>query len=159
MPPHTEAYKGRLVNLNWHQRTSWWLWGSKYGHCPIRVSNQRPFDHWPYTLTNCANRANTGAKRNKYKWIDFTRKFTVRKCSFATAWTQFLYIDSMRTPRVNYKKGQGTIFPAGSVSVVQPLRCFALVLPIHVFYRVTSGQCYQSRLQCLSCSASFIESE
>jgi hypothetical protein len=27
------------------------LWGSKYGHCPIRVSNHRPFDHWSNVLT------------------------------------------------------------------------------------------------------------
>jgi hypothetical protein len=27
----------KLFKGDWHQRTSWWLWGSKYGHCPIRV--------------------------------------------------------------------------------------------------------------------------
>jgi hypothetical protein len=27
------------------------------GHCPIRVSNQGPFDHWPNALINCANRS------------------------------------------------------------------------------------------------------
>jgi hypothetical protein len=29
----------------------------KYGHCPIQVLNQGPFDHWPNALTTCANRA------------------------------------------------------------------------------------------------------
>jgi hypothetical protein len=27
------------------------LWGSKYGYCPIRVSNHWPFDHWSNVLT------------------------------------------------------------------------------------------------------------
>jgi hypothetical protein len=56
-PTHTKAYLGRLVTLYRHQRTRCWLWGSKYGHCPIRVLNQRPFYHWPNPLINCANRA------------------------------------------------------------------------------------------------------
>jgi hypothetical protein len=43
--------------LYWHQRTSWWLWGSKYGYCPILVLNQRPFNHWPKALTNYTDRA------------------------------------------------------------------------------------------------------
>jgi hypothetical protein len=30
-------------------------WGSKYGHWPIRISNQVPFDHWPNALTNCTD--------------------------------------------------------------------------------------------------------
>jgi hypothetical protein len=41
---HAEAYKGRLVTSDWHQRTSWWLWGTKYGNCPIKVSKQLPLD-------------------------------------------------------------------------------------------------------------------
>jgi hypothetical protein len=34
-----------------NQSINQWWWGSKYGHCPIRVSNQGHFDLWPNALT------------------------------------------------------------------------------------------------------------
>jgi hypothetical protein len=53
------------------------------------------------------------------------------------------------------KKSQGTLCPAGSVSVIQPSCCFALVHPRPVVVFVTSGQCYQPRLPCFTFSAFF----
>jgi hypothetical protein len=38
--------------------------GLKYGHCPIRVSNQGPFDLWPNAPTNWANRAHSERQRH-----------------------------------------------------------------------------------------------
>jgi hypothetical protein len=38
---------------------------NNYGHCPTRVSNQRPFDRWSNTLTNCANRAHEAVRTKK----------------------------------------------------------------------------------------------
>jgi hypothetical protein len=58
---------------------------------------------------------------------------------------------------VNYSKIVKEHCPADSVSVVQPSRCFALVHPNPGYYWVSSGQCWQSRLQCFTCHASFCQ--
>jgi 23S rRNA pseudoU1915 N3-methylase RlmH len=53
--------------------------GSKYGHCPIWVSNQGPLHHWPNALTYCANRAN---KNNTHKQTNKqTNKHTAKYVS------------------------------------------------------------------------------
>jgi hypothetical protein len=54
-----------------------------------------------------------------------------------------------------FRKTQGTLSPVESTSVAKPSCCFALVHPNSGFHWVTSGQCQQSKLKCLACSASF----
>jgi hypothetical protein len=41
--------------------------GSKYGHCPIRVSNQGPIDHRPNVLTTCAIQVQPVKEREREK--------------------------------------------------------------------------------------------
>jgi hypothetical protein len=64
------------------------------------------------------------------------------------------------THSINYrllKKSQGPLCAVGSVSVVQPSCCFALVYQSPGFHWVTSGQCWKSKLQCFTCKASFCQ--
>jgi hypothetical protein len=56
--PNNRSILGTAGHITLTPANQFMVMGLKIsGHCPIRVSNQGPFDLWPNALNNCANRA------------------------------------------------------------------------------------------------------